>query len=513
MDREFAHEMTDVHFADAVRRWERGELVIDFESPDGGSIPPSRIALLRSIGGPLENLSFAGAVFEEHVDFSRAEFVGGCPSFEKAVFCDGVSFRLARFSDCRLNLVAAKIKGRGLSLRAIEMSGAHVRLRGAEIQGDTLSLRRSNLKSSSVDLSGVEALTGKVDAREVRIEDSNLSLDAASLLHRLRLSQATLARSRVTLLGGEMCGGIDLSETTLDEAIVEIAPDECRDVVVNLTKARCHGPSVVSVRPGRAGDTKVLISEAEIRKDLTLRCDNASIRADGIVVRAPLALRASPDFPGHLLSLDGADVTARIWVSRDIQIGSTIWGKGDLSQVALASIDSLRTGKGGRRVLAADTDDVGSEELHTLERNYSDLRRQLEASGRTHEANDLYYGEMRARQRALPTNSPERWMLAAYRLISAYGTRALPALLAWVLMTVVAADLLRINGVDITEPGEAVSFREAWQFTSQAAYSIFRPTGAPDLSYFESALMLCVRFSGPVLLALAALAVRNRVRR
>lgn len=166
----------------------------------------------------------------------------------------------------------------------------------------------------------------------------------------------------------------------------------------------------------------------------------------------------------------------------------------------------------GRRVLSTDQEADGEDNLRTLEHNYRDLRRQLEATGNTHGANDFYFGEMEARRRRLPRTSPRRWLLELYRLVSGYGTSAWPALLVWQLAVIAATELLLVGGVDITED-RAYTWSEVWRFTLEGSLSLFRPTNAPLLSISETMIMIAMRILGPVLLALAALAVRNQTKR
>jgi hypothetical protein len=151
-------------------------------------------------------------------------------------------------------------------------------------------------------------------------------------------------------------------------------------------------------------------------------------------------------------------------------------------------------------------------DLAILERNYRDLRRQLEATSNTHGANDFYAGEMEARRRQLPLLSGQRWILELYRAVSFYGTRVIRAVVAWQVLVLAGAALLLANGISI-EADRSYRKVEVWRFALEGSLSFFRPTTAPLLSISETLIMIGLRILGPVMLALAALAVRNQTKR
>jgi len=148
-----------------------------------------------------------------------------------------------------------------------------------------------------------------------------------------------------------------------------------------------------------------------------------------------------------------------------------------------------------------------------LERNYRDLRRSLEAAGNHSAASDFFYGEMQARRRQLKGLGPERMLLSTYHLISEHGTRAWRSLVSWFLLSLVASDMLLLNGLDLIADGEYVSRSQAWKFVLAASTSIFRPQSAPYLSSAETVIATAVRILGPALLAIAAIAIRHRTKR
>lgn len=142
---------------------------------------------------------------------------------------------------------------------------------------------------------------------------------------------------------------------------------------------------------------------------------------------------------------------------------------------------------------------------------YRRLRRSLEAKGNEPGAADFYYGEMEMRRRATSIPRSERFLLRLYWLVSGYGLRGLRALM-WLLAVVVGlAVLLQAAGFNGGDP----PFRDALIYAGQTTIAI--PSGnralTDHLSWTGEVLRIVLRLAGPLLLGLALLAVRNRVKR
>ena len=185
---------------------------------------------------------------------------------------------------------------------------------------------------------------------------------------------------------------------------------------------------------------------------------------------------------------------------------------------------------------------VGPDRLAAL---YRSLRKALEDGKNEAGAGDFYLGEQEARRRAKGTSTIERMVLWAYWLVSGYGQRALRALVALAGVVTVVTVVLVICGLPAPAPASQSttvtypvsgggqqtltttsdvapqlppgSARWTWDRVDSSARIalgavVFRDAGQ-KLTTSGVWTVMVARFVGPILLALAALAVRARVKR
>jgi hypothetical protein len=149
-------------------------------------------------------------------------------------------------------------------------------------------------------------------------------------------------------------------------------------------------------------------------------------------------------------------------------------------------------------------------EASQVESVYRDLRKSLEAKGNEPGAADFYYGEMEMRRKAT-TSCAERCILWLYWAVSGYGLRGLRALVWLAAVVVGLAVLLQAIGFNNGDP----CFRDALIYAAQGTVSI--PSGnralTDHVSWAGDVLRIILRLVGPLLLGLALLSVRNRVKR
>lgn len=140
---------------------------------------------------------------------------------------------------------------------------------------------------------------------------------------------------------------------------------------------------------------------------------------------------------------------------------------------------------------------------------YRSLRKAQEDNKDEPGAADLYYGEMEMRRKAPATPWPERFILWWYWLLAGYSLRGLRAVTALLVVVVGLGLLLQHIGFNGGDPslGNAL-------YTAQATLSLdAKKALAEQVSWAGDVLRIVLRLSGPLLLGLALLSVRNRVKR
>jgi uncharacterized protein YjbI with pentapeptide repeats len=130
-------------------------------------------------------------------------------------------------------------------------------------------------------------------------------------------------------------------------------------------------------------------------------------------------------------------------------------------------------------------------------------------------AADFYYGEMEMRRRTRITGGStargraERGLLTAYWLVSGYGLRAWRGL-AW-LAAICALFAVGFHAVGFSRPPQPVSYWTSLLYAFRATISL--PDDNVQLTAWGKLLQALLRLTGPVLLGLALLALRGRVKR
>ncbi|AZZ80125.1 hypothetical protein C5O27_02625 [Gordonia alkanivorans] len=159
---------------------------------------------------------------------------------------------------------------------------------------------------------------------------------------------------------------------------------------------------------------------------------------------------------------------------------------------------------------------------------YRSLRITLESNKDWTRANDFYFGEMEMRRISANPVSVERFVLATYWLVSGYGMRACRAVTALAVIIGVASmcfirddnpfipwEWVRTPSATPTSLVDPHSALWPLAFAAQETIALLRPTGAPGVTLvgFGLVIDIIVRLAGLVLLVLAGLAVRSRIKR
>jgi hypothetical protein len=166
----------------------------------------------------------------------------------------------------------------------------------------------------------------------------------------------------------------------------------------------------------------------------------------------------------------------------------------------------------GRRSVGWPDSPAGTRELNAkrVAALYRDLRKAQEDSKNEPGAADFYYGEMEMRRTDPTAGRAERLILFLYWLTSGYGLRATRALSCLAVLIAMAAVAFHSIGFEPPSPGLGTSLLYAAQSTVSLESKL---AGLPFLTWQGETLRLIMRLLGPLLLGLALLAVRNRVKR
>ncbi len=152
---------------------------------------------------------------------------------------------------------------------------------------------------------------------------------------------------------------------------------------------------------------------------------------------------------------------------------------------------------------------------------YRSIRRSFEERSNEPGAADYYYGEMEMRRHDMTRPFAERLVVWLYWFTSGYGLRALRAVACLIVALLIGAVLVDSFGI---EPD--IGLGESLQFSVRAALPGLDAQGHVDLGTRDSgqtatarvtdagdAIDIALTIIGPVLFALALLAIRGRVRR
>ncbi|ANZ40617.1 hypothetical protein BBK82_36060 [Lentzea guizhouensis] len=445
---------------------------------------------------------FASTTFADTVSFDRAHFLGdawflqtimGLGVFTDATFADLAGFHAV----CAEQLIfsGTTFSGRAyldpveasrvdlsdcvFSHRAVMVLNAHCRLDDARFEAGmelrmrahrtAVSMRRTHLEAASI-VSGSDTIDSRVRSHG----------------HSFPLAPALLSLQ-----------GTDVDELTI--ANIDLTP--CLFAgAYNLDKLRIEGRSrfldfVVPSRPG-------------------VRAYYVNARGREIIMDEKLL---------HVIARKQRGVNVEAWLEKFARDRSVVAGQPD-------------TGR--------DYDAITYERLAVI---YRALRKGLEDAKDEPGAGDFYYGEMQARRHARSTRRVERFLLTVYWLISGYGQRASRALAALVLLLTMLTALLTGLGLPAaaplqqftgsvqpapapggsqqvvldarTPPATLPPFGDRWT-AARLERAARLATGSIVFRDTDQQLTIAGRWTvnagrglGPLLLALAALAIRARVKR
>jgi hypothetical protein len=279
---------------------------------------------------------------------------------------------------------------------------------------------------------------------------------------------------------------------------------------LNLDRARCAAMTEVDVRV-----ESLTCQLARFEEGVAVRADGGEIRAKQARFGAPSLISGTGALP-KLRSLRATDVGNLELADVDLR-WCAFAGAQRLDQLRLAGHCSFdhppRGWRTRRRTIVEELawrewpsdrpvrwglDSVEPERMANVFRS---LRKASEDSKNEPGAGDFYYGEMEMRRHSAETPRAERWILAVYWLLSGYGQRAARAVAALAVVIAVVGVLLALWG---QPPADAARIA--------VGAVVLRDPGAKLTAAGQWTVMVA-RVLGPVLLALAVLAIRARVKR
>jgi hypothetical protein len=145
-----------------------------------------------------------------------------------------------------------------------------------------------------------------------------------------------------------------------------------------------------------------------------------------------------------------------------------------------------------------------------LAAEYRSLRKARKDSKDEPGAADFYYGEMEMRRLdTVETSFAERFIISLYWLVAGYGLRGSRAL-GWLLLTVAVSTML-LHQFGFEHRGQ----QPWWSALLYVAGAVTRVVSPPEGTVNEGghAIRIILGVLGPVLIGLAALSIRNRIKR
>ncbi|MDJ1135275.1 pentapeptide repeat-containing protein [Streptomyces iconiensis] len=497
---------------------------------------------------------FAGAVFQGEVPFGRAVFSGEV-DFSGAVFEGRARFPEARF-------VGACFAGAEFRAEA-SFYKAHFHDPGHVVAADVARFDRAVFEQEAVFARAVfpceEGSRGPTFRHVVFRGETSfwgvVSGERVSFPHAVFMATSKLGP---VVCKGEL--GLRAAHFMVPVVIEAVAPG------ILLGETRFEGPTVISARYARVNLDRVLLLHP-CRVTTFTGLGDLDREPPLVAVLDALDQEYGPGPTVAVTSLRGVDAAMLLLAEVDLS-GCAFAGAHHLDQIRLEGIWRLRSAPGGvrwarglprwcakrqiineerewralpgrRRPSRHDWGPPPAEPgavpgLATLTTVYRQLRKAREDAKDEPGAADFYYGEMEMRRYSRGWRHAERWLLQAYWALSGYGLRASRAL-GWLVGAMLATVLLMLAvGLPDTPAREhlagarvvgkqAPTLRAPFpaRFNAERALKatdvvvnsvVFRASGQP-LTRAGSYVEKGARFTGPVLLGLAVLAVRGRVKR
>ena len=428
---------------------------------------------------------FGGTTFAWHADFIDAQF-GGDSSFAGAKFDDEAWFHScifsgkADFGEARFSSVAlfGQTKFKADASFAEAKAEADALFDDVEFTGD--------VDLYKVEVKGATTFRSVTVGGELKLDEvaANGTVEAAITANRIKCARAKFNdRVSLSLAGGDLwlTDSEFAAPTTIESSLRQAARPEADSGLMRVRVRSLRGTDAEHLTLTDADLSRCMLSGLRRPEQL---------RLGGRCVFAPT--------PRGLYWR--WKIVPWRWTAREALFEEHLWRS---SQAAPGPCDDwaqLDSGAGGSA-------EATPERLEVL---YRQLRSSLEAARNEPGASDFYYGEMEMRRRAA-RNRSERWLLNGYWLVSGYGLRATRALAGLAVLVLAAALVLQYAGFQ----GPVPSYPYCVLYAAGSTVSLSVATDHLPLVMTASGdvVRIVLRIAGPVLLGLAALAIRGRVKR
>jgi hypothetical protein len=443
-----------------LSRGERHQIYPGADSDFSGTRFTSELLawLLKAANRRFNRASFNHAEFIEDVDFHDVEFRQAA-GFSNAHFRGEANFQTASFGGVA-RFVATRFDGHArfggvrfedrATFAGAEVAG-HLRLDNAHFESDA---RLGPLIADVVELGGARFVDHSEILAEARLVRARRTRFAGVAV--IRLHAATLVMEAANFGASGSLAGTDQP----------LFPD--RQDVFDHERT---WPALVSLRDSDVGN--LVITDVDLAW-----CQFAGARRlDQLRIEGRCPLNRPP--------------SGWRWTSRVVLAEEHFWRAQRYPE----------SGWTAEHPLEVKTSVISPVRLAAL---YRSLRKAFEDSKYEAGAGDFYYGEMEARRHSSTTPRAERWILGFYWLLSGYGQRAARAFAALLVLLVVVTGLL--VGIGLPQPGVEKAVQVA------LGAMVFRDAGQ-QLTSAGTWIVMVARIGGPLLLALAILAVRARVKR
>ncbi|MER6959531.1 MULTISPECIES: pentapeptide repeat-containing protein [unclassified Streptomyces] len=502
--------------------------------------------------------NFHSAQFTNRVDFREARFDGDA-TFHSAQFTQA-DFSEAQFAGSAI-FTMAQISSNG-SFRSAQFAGSAIfsgtqfnggaYFDGARFAGMAFFMDVQVSGNAYFNRTQFSSAASPADLAGMLFASGDVVFDGARISGDVCFRKAQF--ETVSVLGPLVCEGLlDLSEAWF------ASPVTIKAAAVRVACRRTRWNSTASLR---LRYSSVDLSDAVVESPLSIAARTVPFTAGFHTVRdVPEDGLVGGDPGVRMESLDGADA-AHVSLHNVSLAGCRFSGTVHLDQLHLEGECPLAPTPPGRRWTERRT---LAEEHHwraaqgqagwtaapdgaqvvgpaTLTPVYRALRKSFEDSKNEPDAADFYYGEMEMRRYDRTRPLAERALLAAYWALSGYGLRASRAL-GWLLGAMAATVLVmmlwglpketprtatagRLVGQDImlttdkpdpanpSGPLRARVNSKRWEKSLRVVVNsvVFRSSGQ-DLTTTGTYAEMASRVTEPVLLGLAALAIRSRVKR